>query len=237
MVGKNIFLTLLVGINVPIYGGHFLRFGRLFVRIYFGLLEMVPVFTVGKTLGFQYLLVSERGSTEVVKISSCWARQHESHLGGHKNNNQSSNSKNKSDDTWVYLSTDGAMGRNSGYATTGGVVHDHDGNWIGGFTHFLDSGITMLRRTQNIMQSEGEWKIKHIPRNLNLAEGRLAKISLSWKSNLQIIDEAPTKILDLLQDNDKLSGLVVKFLYTIGFVFESLRKCATKTEFSVNGEG
>ncbi|MBA0758008.1 hypothetical protein Gotri_021044 [Gossypium trilobum] len=37
-------------------------------------------------------------ATEVVKVSSCWARQYESHFGGHKNNNQSSNSTNNSDD-------------------------------------------------------------------------------------------------------------------------------------------
>ncbi|MFQ6660528.1 hypothetical protein Gotur_029014 [Gossypium turneri] len=42
-----------------------------------------------------------------------------------------------------------------------------------------DSGITMLRRTHRILQSEGEWRIKHIPRNQNLVADRLAKLSLS----------------------------------------------------------
>ncbi|MBA0758007.1 hypothetical protein Gotri_021044 [Gossypium trilobum] len=42
-----------------------------------------------------------------------------------------------------------------------------------------DSGITVLRRTQRIMQSEREWKIKHILRNQNLVANRLAKLSLS----------------------------------------------------------
>ncbi|KAH1047068.1 hypothetical protein J1N35_037852 [Gossypium stocksii] len=46
---------------------------------------------------------------------------------------------------------------------------------------------------------EGEWKIKHIPRSRNLVANHLAKMSLSWKSNLQVTDEAPKEILDLLQ--------------------------------------
>lgn len=68
-----------------------------------------------------------------------------------------------------------------------------------------DSGIVVLRRTQRVMQSEGEWKIEHIPRNLNLVADSLAKLSLNWKSNLQIIVEALKEILDLLQA-DKANG-------------------------------
>ncbi|KAK5834247.1 hypothetical protein PVK06_018124 [Gossypium arboreum] len=36
-----------------------------------------------------------------------------------------------------FLSTDGAVARDSGYAATGGVVRYHVGNWIIGFTRFL----------------------------------------------------------------------------------------------------
>ncbi|MBA0629490.1 hypothetical protein Godav_024039 [Gossypium davidsonii] len=68
-----------------------------------------------------------------------------------------------------------------------------------------DLGITMIRRTHRILQSEEEWKIKHIPRNQNLVVDRLAKLSLSWKLSLQVIDEAPKNILDLLQV-DKMNG-------------------------------
>ncbi|MBA0702429.1 hypothetical protein Goari_022817 [Gossypium aridum] len=160
-------------------------------------------------------------------------------------NNPSSNSSNISDDTWVFLSTDGAVARDSGYVATGGVARDHDGNWRVGFTCFLgvcspfeakvwgildgilillnkgykrvinltdnlevvqilsdlhlkDSGIIVLRRTQCIMRAEGMWKIQHIPRNRNLVADRLAKLSLNWKSSLQIFNEAPKEIIDLL---------------------------------------
>ncbi|MBA0638665.1 hypothetical protein Godav_021800 [Gossypium davidsonii] len=68
-----------------------------------------------------------------------------------------------------------------------------------------DSGITVLRRTLRILHSEGEWMIKHIPRNQNFVADRLAKLSLSWKSSLQVIDEAPKDILELLQV-DKMNG-------------------------------
>ncbi|MBA0602765.1 hypothetical protein Gorai_002934, partial [Gossypium raimondii] len=52
-------------------------------------------------------------------------------------------------------------------------------------------GITVLRRTQRIMKSKGQWRIIHIPREHNLVADRLAKLSLNWKSALQVFDEAP----------------------------------------------
>ncbi|KAH1074553.1 hypothetical protein J1N35_026881 [Gossypium stocksii] len=133
---------------------------------------------------------------EVVKVSSCWARQYKAHLG------------------------------DSGFVASGGVVWDHDGKRIIGFTHFLgvwspfkaelwgildgilillnkgcrwaiiitdnlkvvqnledldleDSGIAVLCRTQQLLRSEGEWKIKHIPLDQNLVADRLAKFGLN----------------------------------------------------------
>ncbi|MBA0872893.1 hypothetical protein Goshw_022800, partial [Gossypium schwendimanii] len=191
-------------------------------------------------------------ASEVVKVSSCWGCNYISHDGDNFNNKQSSSLMVNLDDTWVFLSTDGAVVRDSGYAATGGVAHDRNGNWIVGFNRFLgvcspfeaevwaildgilillnkgykqiiimtdnlefaqilndmdmeDSGITGLRRTLRILYSEGEWRIKHIPRNQNLVADRLAKLSLSWKSSLQVIDKAPRDILDLLQE-DKING-------------------------------
>ncbi|MBA0687130.1 hypothetical protein Goari_014689 [Gossypium aridum] len=68
-----------------------------------------------------------------------------------------------------------------------------------------ESRITVLRRTQGIMKSKGQLRILHIPREQNLVADRLAKFSLNWKSTLQIFDEAPKEILDLLQ-KDKVNG-------------------------------
>ncbi|MBA0726178.1 hypothetical protein Golax_002025 [Gossypium laxum] len=191
-------------------------------------------------------------ASEVVKVSSCWGRNYISHVRDHINNKQSSSLMINPDDTWVFLSIDGAVARDSGYAATGGVARNQDGNWIVGFNLFLgmcspfeaevwaildgilillnkgykritiftnnlevaqilndmnleDSGITVLRRTLRILHSKGEWRIKHIPRNQNLIEDRLAKLSLSWKSSLQVFDEAPKDILDLLHV-DKMNG-------------------------------
>ncbi|KAH1131744.1 hypothetical protein J1N35_003122 [Gossypium stocksii] len=132
----------------------------------------------------------------------------------------------------------GALARDSGFAATGGVVRDQDGNWIVGYNRFLglcspfeaeiwsildgilillnkghrraiiltnnlevaqilsdlnleDSGITVLRRAQRIMKTEGTWKIKFIPRSQNLVADCLAKLSLRQKSSLQVLNEAP----------------------------------------------
>ncbi|MBA0820090.1 hypothetical protein Gohar_027871, partial [Gossypium harknessii] len=38
------------------------------------------------------------------------------------------------------------------------------------------------------MRAEGMWTIKHIPRNQNLVADRLAKLSMNWKSSLQVFN-------------------------------------------------
>ncbi|KAK5795307.1 hypothetical protein PVK06_036568 [Gossypium arboreum] len=63
-----------------------------------------------------------------------------------------------------------------------------------------ESGIAVLQRTQRIMKTEGNWQIRHIPISQNLAADCLAKLSLSWKINLQILNEAPKEIRILLQE-------------------------------------
>ncbi|KAH1065452.1 hypothetical protein J1N35_030439 [Gossypium stocksii] len=155
---------------------------------------------------------------EVVKVSSCWARQYETYI---------------------------VVG-DSGFAASGGVIQDFNGKWIMGSTRFLgvcspfeaelwgildgilillnkgyrraiimtdnlevaqnledldleDSGITVLSRTQQILRSEGEWKIKHIARDLNLIADRLAKLGLNWKTSLQVLNQVPKEVKDLLQ--------------------------------------
>ncbi|KAK5839204.1 hypothetical protein PVK06_007976 [Gossypium arboreum] len=71
-----------------------------------------------------------------------------------------------------------------------------------------DSGITVLQRPERIMRAEGVWKIIHIPRTQNLVADHLAKLSLNWKSSLQVFNEAPKEIIDLLQE-DKDNGCLM----------------------------
>lgn len=59
-------------------------------------------------------------ATEVIKVSSYWAHQYESNVCDSRRNDPISNSVNNSVDTWIILSTDGAVDRSSGYAATGG---------------------------------------------------------------------------------------------------------------------
>ncbi|KAH1120635.1 hypothetical protein J1N35_003795 [Gossypium stocksii] len=71
-----------------------------------------------------------------------------------------------------------------------------------------NSGISVFRKTQRIIKAEGVWKIKHIPRSLNLVTNSLAKLSLNWKSTLQVFNEPPKDTIDLLQD-DKVNGCLM----------------------------
>ncbi|KAK5829662.1 hypothetical protein PVK06_013455 [Gossypium arboreum] len=51
----------------------------------------------------------------------------------------------------------------------------------------VDSGNTVLRRVKRLLRSKGQWEIKYVPRECNLIADQLAKISLSWKSSLQLL--------------------------------------------------
>ncbi|KAA3465251.1 LINE-type retrotransposon LIb DNA [Gossypium australe] len=176
------------------------------------------------------------------------ARQFELSLSGYKSNASHKNLVSIPESTWVLLSTDGAVTRDTSHAATGGVIRDKDGNWIIRFGRFLgvctsfeaevwsihdgillllnkgyrraliqtdnlevvqalndmdmeEPEITMLRRTKRIMNSEGQWRIIHIPRDRNLVADRVAKLSLNWKSSLQVLEETPKKFLELLQED------------------------------------
>ncbi|MBA0571874.1 hypothetical protein Golob_002243 [Gossypium lobatum] len=52
-----------------------------------------------------------------------------------------------------------------------------------------DSGITILKRVQRIMSTEGRWLIRHIPRADNRVAVCLAKLSLEGRTCLQVYDE------------------------------------------------
>ncbi|MBA0698700.1 hypothetical protein Goari_000399 [Gossypium aridum] len=43
-----------------------------------------------------------------------------------------------------------------------------------------DSSITLIIRIQWIINSEGQWEIRYIPKECNLSADRLAKFSLAW---------------------------------------------------------
>ncbi|KAG8494998.1 hypothetical protein CXB51_012747 [Gossypium anomalum] len=83
------------------------------------------------------LLKLSWSAVEVVKISSCWARQYETRMTTNKRNNHRLIFENTLDNSWIFLSTDGAVARDSRYAATGGVARDHERNWIVGFSRFL----------------------------------------------------------------------------------------------------
>ncbi|KAK5840501.1 hypothetical protein PVK06_009402 [Gossypium arboreum] len=48
----------------------------------------------------------------------------------------------------------------------------------------VDAGITVIRRVQWIMRTEGQWLIMYIPREINLVADGLTKLSLEWESRL-----------------------------------------------------
>ncbi|MBA0874722.1 hypothetical protein Goshw_021096 [Gossypium schwendimanii] len=120
-------------------------------------------------------------------------------------------------DSRVHLFTDGAVTRDSEKASVGGVLRDQFGNWILGFNRFLGSctpfeaklwgildGITVLRRVQGLLESEGQWWIRYVPREANTVANCLANMSLEWKTSLQIYEDPFDEVSEMLQQ-DKVS--------------------------------
>ncbi|KAA3458339.1 reverse transcriptase [Gossypium australe] len=54
-----------------------------------------------------------------------------------------------------------------------------------------DTGNTLIRRIKRFLHSEGQWNIKHVPRECNLVADQMAKIGLSWQTSLRIFEVPP----------------------------------------------
>ncbi|KAH1130005.1 hypothetical protein J1N35_001383, partial [Gossypium stocksii] len=109
-----------------------------------------------------------------------------------------------------YLNTDRAVQINSGFAATGGVVRNKEGNWVAGFHHYLGKCIlgssptvshsALIRQIHNILSQENQWTLKYIPREHNQVADGLAKQALVEKENLQVFDDPPEVITLFLKE-------------------------------------
>ncbi|KAG8493054.1 hypothetical protein CXB51_010395 [Gossypium anomalum] len=71
----------------------------------------------------------------------------------------------------------------------------------------VDSSITVLRRVKRLMLSEGQWEIKYIPRECNIITDQLAKISLSWKPSLQLLEAPPDLVVSTIEQDQAFMTL------------------------------
>ncbi|KAH1113745.1 hypothetical protein J1N35_007123 [Gossypium stocksii] len=69
----------------------------------------------------------------------------------------------------------------------------------------VDSGITLLTRIKRTLQSEGQWEVKHVPRECNLVADHLAKISLSWQTPLQVFEVPPDGVVLVIRQEKLFS--------------------------------
>lgn len=64
--------------------------------------------------------------------------------------------------------------------------------------HDNDFGITVLRRVQRIMQSDGQWQIQYVPRENNLIADYLTNLGLAWNSEFQVLEASPSDVLGFI---------------------------------------
>ncbi|MBA0852555.1 hypothetical protein Goshw_006856, partial [Gossypium schwendimanii] len=64
-----------------------------------------------------------------------------------------------------------------------------------------DSSITMPTRFQRIMRTEEQWCVKYVLREFNQVADCLAKLSFVEKTSLQVYDDAPNEVSELIQQN------------------------------------
>ncbi|KAG8486120.1 hypothetical protein CXB51_019453 [Gossypium anomalum] len=162
---------------------------------------------------------------ETIKTSLSWAQHFEPFLGEDRPTTTNSGTRHHLADNWVHLFSDGAVARDSGNASAEGVAEFWgilDGILIllsKGYKKVrvqsdnlevvkalsmdisVDSGITVLRRIKRLLRSNGQWEFKYITRECNLITDQLAKISLSWKSPLQLFEVPPDLVVSAIQQD------------------------------------
>lgn len=67
------------------------------------------------------------------------------------------------------------------------------------------SNSALIRRMHCILFQEGQWIIRHIPREHNQSVDFLAKLAFSNKEDLQLIDTPPREAIKLLEANKERS--------------------------------
>ncbi|OMP05897.1 hypothetical protein COLO4_08472 [Corchorus olitorius] len=121
----------------------------------------------------------------------------------------------KSQTTWIKLNVDGSWDQNRNIAVTRGVFRDDQGRWLGGFAFNIDSANSVLaikqgvndkhplyplaQTTKLMLGNDWTWKIKHIPREKNMAADWMAKWSYSQAKGLQIISRPPMGLDPILK--------------------------------------
>ncbi|MBA0720067.1 hypothetical protein Golax_007707, partial [Gossypium laxum] len=91
------------------------------------------------TSNFGYhVQLSDRGmALDTIKASFSWVHQFDfSHRDNHQSPQMSASSAPMAN-MWVNLFIDGVVASGDGSASGGGVLHDQNGNWILGFSHYL----------------------------------------------------------------------------------------------------
>ncbi|KAA3460139.1 reverse transcriptase [Gossypium australe] len=75
--------------------------------------------------------------------------------------------------------------------------------WALTMEDMANSGNTLLRRIKRLMNSEGQWEIKYVPREGNLTADKLAKTGLSWQTPLRVFEVPPDVVITtLLRDKE-----------------------------------
>lgn len=59
----------------------------------------------------------------------------------------------------------------------------------------------MLRRIQKFLRAERKWYIRHVYRDLNHAVDCLTETNLVEKTNLQVFNDSPNKVLEFIQQD------------------------------------
>ncbi|KAH1066450.1 hypothetical protein J1N35_031437 [Gossypium stocksii] len=104
--------------------------GRVCSELLFGAYGRIGIYV------FQDLTWS---SNEVINTSLCWAKQYGSMSASGGIRTSRANPGPLIKDGWVFLNTNGSVRSDERYAAAGGLLCDHEGNLIVGFSSYLGS--------------------------------------------------------------------------------------------------
>ncbi|XP_016732429.2 uncharacterized protein, partial [Gossypium hirsutum] len=146
---------------------------------------------------------------EVIKNSLYWAKQYVSMSKSNGSKLSSMVFDPGYPDGWVYLNIDGSVKYEDMFAAAGGLLRDHQGTWIVGFTRYLSSceidnleavnliheGVrkcsnsTSVMRILLILKQLSNWNLQHILREENSVADKIIKLRKDREPGLQLFDK------------------------------------------------
>ncbi|KAH1121160.1 hypothetical protein J1N35_004320 [Gossypium stocksii] len=184
-----------------------------------------------------------RSSSEIIKVSMCWAKQFSLATRDGSIDNIVLPHEELLPRDWTFLNTNGAIQVTSGRVAAGRVVRDGTGDWgildglkliqrrghsnvvihsdsleivkaIHGNVLKISSS-ALIRRIHRILSKESHWTLRYIPKEENQCVDYLAKLAFERNEDLQLVETPPDAVLDFFKSDKERNFCTSRIFHVI----------------------